>query len=64
MESTYTIAEIEELIPNLDNDGLNTLRLVVKSELECYTYTERLQLYNMMMGRVRDLWDDQLGQNH
>lgn len=63
MEATYTMVEIEDLIPKLDNDGLNTLRLVVKSEEDRYTYTERLQFYNMMMGRVRELWDIELGKN-
>lgn len=55
MQPTYTIEELRERIPELDNEGILTLQKLVKEELKRYSYVHLIEIYMLMMMRVRDI---------
>lgn len=55
MQPTYTLAELKERIPELDNEGIKTLQQLINEEMKRYSYGEVIRIYELMMKRVREL---------
>lgn len=55
MQPTYTIEELRERIPELDNEGVQALQKLIRDEIQRYHYIEAVEIYMLMMIRVREL---------
>lgn len=56
MQPTYTIEELKERIPQLDNEGIKALHQLINDEMYRYDYAEILLIYELMMSRIRFLY--------